>query len=82
MIKIKDVRNNEWRMDADGITLIPYNEMVTIIGNLHVTKDVTGTGGNGSLTDVSLMSHVHEQHPDSHGDIEQDTELPKRGPIV
>lgn len=81
MIKLEDKLGNILKLDASGITMTPYNEQVTINGNLHVTKDVTGTGGNGSLTDVSLMNHVHAQPNDSHGDAEQDTNLPKRAPI-
>lgn len=81
MIKIEDKRGNIIRMDADGITLDPYNDIVKIIGNLIVTGDATAYADDQGMTAVSLTGHVHAQPADYGGDQEQDTYGPKRAAI-
>jgi hypothetical protein len=80
-LRIEDKLGNKIVLDDKGITLHPYNGQVYIEGNLQMSGNATAFNGDDSQTAVSLSGHIHEQQPDSHGDAEQDTNPPKRGPI-
>lgn len=80
-LRIEDKRGNKIVMDDKGITLHSATGDIFIENNLRISGDATAFNSNTSQTAVSMSSHVHEQDPDSHGDVEQDTNPPKRGPI-